>query len=99
MTAAEALLDLFVDHAPAADVALDRLTSKVVHGPLFNGAEPLNALTGQRHDAQIARFENLMSSERFEGWIAHCWIGHTTCCGCAADRGRKRLQPSAPRSC
>lgn len=49
--AAEALLDLLMDHAPAADVALDRLMSTVVHGPPSNGAEPLQALTGHRHPA------------------------------------------------
>lgn len=49
--AAEALLDLLLDHAPAADVALDRLMSTVVHGPPSSGAEPLKALTGHRHAA------------------------------------------------
>jgi hypothetical protein len=46
--AAEALLDLLLDEAPAVDLALERVMHEVISGPLSNGTEILNALSGCR---------------------------------------------------
>lgn len=55
---AETLLDLLLDDAPAADLALERVHHTVIYGPLpngSNGTEVLNALTGHRTASNAAQ--------------------------------------------
>lgn len=45
--AAEELLDLLLDDAPATDLALERILQTVIDGPVANGVQLLDMLVGR----------------------------------------------------
>ena len=45
--AAEQLLDLLLDDAPATDLALERILQTVIDGPVANGVQLLDMLVGR----------------------------------------------------